>query len=198
MHFQHCFPESSECLIGKVLGGRGKTGMSAEVRNARGKETQMSNKRLLVVDDEQTTREMLHDYITDAGYEVVTAAGGEDALRKFEPEKFACIICDLFMPDKSGLEVLKTVRRQDSRVVFLMVTGYPSIDNAIQAMKEGASDYITKPFHMEDVLFKVERALNTKKMETSLKTVTGLFWGIIISIPIWLILGIILGIFWIK
>ncbi len=158
----------------------------------------MSTDRILVVDDEQSAREMLSEYFTDAGYEVVTASGGEDALGKFEPEKFACIICDLFMPDKDGLEVLKMIRLQDSRVVFLMVTGYPSIDNAIHAMKEGASDYITKPFNMEDIMIKVERALNARKTEESLKKVTGLFWGIIISIPIWLILGIILGVFWKK
>lgn len=158
----------------------------------------MSMNRILVVDDEESARDLLSDYFTDVGYEVVSASGGEDALSKFAPERFDCIICDLFMPDKDGLEVLKMVRLQDSRVIFLMVTGYPTIDNAIKAMKEGASDYITKPFHLEDIRIKVERALNAKKTEESLKKVTGLFWGIIISIPIWLILGILLGIFWNK
>jgi DNA-binding NtrC family response regulator len=158
----------------------------------------MSTGRILVVDDEETAREMLREYFAAAGYEVVAASGGEEAIGKFVPERFDCIICDLFMPDKGGMDVLKTIRLLDSKVVFLMVTGYPSIDNAIQAMKEGASDYITKPFNMDDIMIKVERALHAKKTEQSLKRVTGLFWGIIISIPIWLILGIVLGIFWKK
>ena len=158
----------------------------------------MSINRILVVDDEESARDMLREYFTDAGYEVVTASGGEEALGKFAPEKYDCVICDLFMPDKDGIEVLKMVRLQDSQVIFLMVTGFPSIDNAIKAMKEGATDYITKPFHMEDIMIKVARALNAKKTVESLRKVTGLFWGIIISIPIWLILGIIMGIFWKK
>ncbi len=158
----------------------------------------MSAGQILVVDDEESSRETLSEYFTNAGYDVVIASGGEEAINKFAPERFDCIICDLFMPGKDGMAVLKTIRLLDSKVVFLMITGYPSIDNAIQAMKEGASDYITKPFNMEDILIKVGRALNTKKTEESLKKVTGLFWGIILSIPIWLILGIVLGVFWKK
>jgi two-component system response regulator PilR (NtrC family) len=154
----------------------------------------MSVSSVLVIDDEESVRETLRECFTNAGYDVVTASGGEDALSKFVPGRFDCIICDLFMPDKDGMEVLRMIRIQDSGVVFLMVTGYPSLDNAIQAMKEGASDYITKPFHMEDIMIKVERALNARKTGESLRKVTGLCWGIIISVPIWLILGIVLGI----
>ncbi len=158
----------------------------------------MSTGRILVVDDEESSRETLREYFTNAGYEVVAASGGEEAISLFAPERFNCIVCDLFMPGKDGMEVLKTIRLLDSKVVFLMITGYPSIDSALQAMKEGATDYITKPFNMDDIIIKVERAFNARKTEESLKRVTGLFWGIIISIPIWLILGIILGVFWKK
>ncbi len=76
-----------------------------------------------------------------------------------------------------------------------MITGHPSIDIAVNAIKEGAYD-LTKPVHLEDIRIKVERALSTKKTEKTLKSMTGLLWGVILSIPIWLILGIMLGFVW--
>ena len=85
---------------------------------------------------------------------------------------------------------------QDSLVFFLMITGFPNIDSAVNAIKEGAYDYVTKPFHMEDIRIKVERLIDAKKAKKALKKMTGIFWALIISIPVWLILGIILGIIW--
>ncbi len=156
----------------------------------------MSTGRILVVDDDESTRSLLNDYLVGFGHEVVTAGNGEEALRKFSPGEFDCIISDLFMPKVDGLELLKRIRMQDKFIQFLMITGYPTIDGAINAVKEGAYDYVTKPFHEEDIRVKVERALDARKTAGSLKTMTGLFWALILSIPIWLILGIILGIVW--
>lgn len=79
-----------------------------------------------------------------------------------------------------------------------MMTGYPSVETAIEAIKKGAYDYITKPLNLEDVRIKLERALRSKDIERSLKKVTGVLWGLIVSIPIWLILGIVLGTVWKK
>jgi DNA-binding NtrC family response regulator len=77
-----------------------------------------------------------------------------------------------------------------------MVTGYPNIENAVNALKEGAYDYLVKPVHLEDIRIKVERVLSTRRKEKSLRSMTGLLWGAILSIPIWLSLGIVLGIVW--
>jgi DNA-binding NtrC family response regulator len=156
----------------------------------------MNEGRILVVDDEESIRSVLSDYFTSIGYDVVTAADGEDALKKFIPEVFDIIICDLLMPKMGGLELLKQVRLKDHKVLFLVITGYPSIDSAVESMKSGADDYVTKPIRMDDVRIKVERALNIRRAEDSLRKVKGLLWGLIISIPIWLVLGIILGIVW--
>jgi CheY-like chemotaxis protein len=161
----------------------------------RGREA-MNGGRIFVVDDEESTRSTLHDYFVNFGYDVETAIDGEDALEKFIPGKFDCVISDLFMPRIDGLELLRKIRMLDSKVFFLMITGYPSIDSAVNVMKEGAYDYVTKPFNLEDIRIKVERGINNKRTEESLKKMTGLFWGLIVSIPIWLILGIILGIVW--
>ena len=83
-------------------------------------------------------------------------------------------------------------------ILLLQIPGYPNIDSAVNAIKEGASDYVNKPFHMEDIRIKVDRIVDTKKAKKSLKKMTGFFWAVIISIPIWLILGIILEIIWNK
>jgi DNA-binding NtrC family response regulator len=152
--------------------------------------------RILVADDDDTIRTTLEDYFSLLGYDVVTAYDGEDALNKFVPGEFDCIISDLMMPRIDGLELLKKVKLQHKKVMFLMMTGYPSIDNAVNAMKHGAYDYVTKPIVMEDLRMKVDRMLNAKKTEDSLKTITNLFWSLIISIPVWLVLGIILGLVW--
>jgi DNA-binding NtrC family response regulator len=152
--------------------------------------------RILVADDDDTIRTTLEDYFTLLGYDVVTAYDGEDALNKFVPGEFDCIISDLMMPRIDGLELLKKVKLQHKKVMFLMMTGYPSIDNAVNAMKHGAYDYVTKPIVMEDLRIKVDRMLNAKRTEDSLKTITNLFWSLIISIPVWLVLGIILGLVW--
>jgi len=156
----------------------------------------MSKGNILIVDDDESVRSVLKDYLESVGYAVVTADSGEDALQKFMPGKFDSVISDLVMPKIDGMELLKQIRQKDTRVVFLMITGYPSLESAIEAMKEGAYDYVTKPFKFEDVGIKLERALYAKSLEKSLKKVNGVMWGLIISIPIWLILGIVLGLVW--
>jgi two-component system response regulator PilR (NtrC family) len=152
--------------------------------------------RILVVDDDESIRSTLNDYFTNLGYVVVMAKDGDDALKKFTPGAFDCVISDLFMPTIDGLDLLKRISTDDKDVVFLIITGFPGIDSAINALKEGAYDYITKPFHMEDIRLKVERALRTKKTEEALKKVKGLFLSLIILMPVLVTLGIIFGILW--
>lgn len=152
--------------------------------------------RILIVDDEESIRTTLGDYFTGIGYDVVTAQNGEDALKKFSPGAFDGIISDLLMPEIDGLELLRRIKIMDGDVFFLMITGYPMIDSAVNAMREGAYDYITKPFHMEDIQMKVERAISARKTEASLKKVRGFFLTFIVLIPVLIGLGILLGLFW--
>ena len=149
--------------------------------------------RVMVVDDEENIRDVLSSYLTSLGYAVETANDGEDALSKFRRGGFDLIISDLLMPTVDGLELLKKIREQDKDVIFLMITGYPSIETAVEAIKKGAYDYITKPFHMEDVKIRIERAFEKKNLKERLSTIQGFAWALLFSIPIWLILGIILA-----
>lgn len=156
----------------------------------------MTPGQILVVDDDDAIRELLKEYITGIGYQVTAARDGEEALQHFSPGKFACVVTDLAMPGIDGLELLRRVRAQDKEVPFLIVTGYPAIDSAVNAMKEGAYDYITKPFHMEDLYLKIERAIHAHQTEVSLRKVKGLVLTLSLLVPALLVLGIILGLLW--
>jgi len=149
--------------------------------------------RIMVVDDEENIREVLSNYLETLGYEVITASDGQNALEKFEAGAFDLIVSDLLMPNIDGLELLRKVREKDRDVVFLMITGYPSIETAVEAIKKGAYDYITKPFHMEDVKIRIERSFEKKNLRDRLSTIQGFVWALLFSIPVWLILGIILA-----
>lgn len=156
----------------------------------------MENKNILIVDDDEMIRKLLSDYFVSCGCNVTTAKSGQDALDKFMPRTFDLVISDLVMPDLSGIELLKQLMERDSKVLFILVTGYPTLETAVQAIKSGAYDYIVKPFNLEDLRIKVERAFMTSQLKTSLKKVSGILWALIISVPIWIILGIIFGIIW--
>jgi DNA-binding NtrC family response regulator len=152
--------------------------------------------RILVVDDDEAIRELLKDYFQGLGYEITTAANGSEAVTMISQHDFDCVISDHVMPDMNGLELLEQIVKQGKKVPFLMITGYPNIEIAVEVMKRGGYDYITKPLQLEDVRIKVERALHAKGLEKSLKKLSGIAWAMLISIPIWLILGIILGKIW--
>ncbi len=156
----------------------------------------MSKGRILVVDDDEAIRSIFKDYLEILNYDVVMAVDGEDALNKFVPGAFDGVISDMTMPKISGLDLLKKIRTQDKKVFVIMITGYPTIDNAVNAIKEGVYDYLVKPIQLEDIQIKLERALSTRKTEKSLKITTILLWAVVISIPIWLIAGMLLGTFW--
>ena len=156
----------------------------------------MAKARVLVVDDEESICNLLSSFLTKLGYEVATAGNGEEAIQKYTEARFDVVITDLVMPKMDGLRLLKEVKAKDPRAIFLVITGFPSIETGVAAMSEGAYDYLPKPFELADLRAKIERALERKNLGESLRTMTGLAWALAISIPIWLILGIIIAFLW--
>ena len=150
-------------------------------------------KRVLVVDDEENIRQILKEYLNEFGYEVVCAVNGQEALQIYKNGCFDVILSDLVMRPVDGLELLSEVKKVDPDAIFIMITGYPSIESALEAVKKGAKDYITKPFNIDEIRLKMERVLLEKSLQGRLKNIQGVVWALIISIPIWLILGIILA-----
>ena len=149
--------------------------------------------RILVVDDDAGVREALTEFLLSLGYVVVAVKNGQDALMEYGKGAFDVVMADLIMPNIDGMELLRRVREiQNNEVIFLMITGHPSIDTAVDAINRGADDYITKPFHLEDVRLRISKALEKQTLKGRLKTAQGLAWGLMLSIPLWLLLGIIL------
>ena len=108
-------------------------------------------KPLLIVDDEPVMRESLRDWLTDSGYEVETAEDGEEALKTIAEKDFDVAILDLKLPGKDGIEVLKEARTKRPQLKGIIITAYPSIETAVGAMKEGAIDYLPKPFDLNQL-----------------------------------------------
>lgn len=114
--------------------------------------------RILVVDDEQATLSFLKQVLPDWGFEVATAESGEEGVARYEEEACDLVLVDLALPEIDGIEVVRQLKELDPEVTTIAMTGYSSIESAVQAMKAGAADYLTKPFeldHLELVLTKV-------------------------------------------
>ena len=114
--------------------------------------------RVLVVDDEQDIREGSERILKRIGFDVATAERGDMALESFSTRPAAIVLLDLKMPGMDGMEVLKHLREKDESVLVIVITGYATVETAIQAMKQGAYDFISKPFEPDQMRIVVNRA----------------------------------------
>lgn len=126
--------------------------------------------KILVVDDDEQMREDISEMLSREGYTVTHVGSGEEALEKIKEEHFDVILTDLIMPGIDGMEVLRQSKRIKPAVRVIMITGFGTIENAVEAMKEGASDYVSKPFKINEVQATVKRALEEAKFSKSLST----------------------------
>lgn len=126
-------------------------------------------RKILVVDDEESIRWVLGKCLEKAGYSIEYAEDGKGAIEKAQSKGFSSIILDITMPDISGFEVLKELRAQGIDPPVIIITAQNTVKNAIDAMKQGAYDYIAKPFDLDEVKITVQRAIdsfeNSKKLE---------------------------------
>jgi DNA-binding NtrC family response regulator len=125
----------------------------------------MKKATILLIDDDDSLRRVMEFSLTEAGHKVETAASGEEGLRLFEKVSFDAVITDITMPGLSGMDVLARVRARDANLPVIMITAYGTIENAVQAMKEGAFDYITKPFSRDELRLTLEKALRLRRLE---------------------------------
>jgi DNA-binding NtrC family response regulator len=152
--------------------------------------------KILVVDDDKQLADNLVEYLSKLGYQAAAAYGGREALTKFEQGDFQLVVTDLKMPEMDGMELLEAVKALDRRVVVMVITGYGTIESAVEAIKKGAYDYIPKPLKMDELKVIVNRALERHTLFRQLGVFRGLTLALIISTPFWLILGIILALVW--
>jgi formate/nitrite transporter len=118
--------------------------------------------KILVIDDEEIVGESLRKTFKGDGYEIETAHNGQEGLQKARRKPFDLMIVDLKMPDISGLEVIKQIKAEQPDTMMVMITGYPAVESATEALKTGVFDYIPKPFTPEEISSVVEKALETK------------------------------------
>lgn len=122
------------------------------------------SKRILIVDDDQDNRELLAEALSLKGYAIVTASSGEEACQRAEEQEFHLVVSDIQMGAVSGIELLKWSRKQYPDTPIVLLTAFGSVETAIEAMKHGAFDYLTKPVNLEEMFVIVERALEHHRL----------------------------------
>ena len=125
--------------------------------------------RILIVDDDRAMCQLLIDLLRDDGYQAEVAYDGESALDKCRATRFDLTITDLMMPKMRGIELVQRLREIDSGALVLLITAFGSIESAVEAMRAGAFHYVTKPFHNDEILIQVKRALEQKNLQEELK-----------------------------
>jgi two-component system response regulator PilR (NtrC family) len=121
--------------------------------------------RLLVVDDEQSMRELLEIVLRREGYDVITADNGREALSTLERQPVDLLISDIKMPDMSGVDVLRAARSIDPDMLAIMITAFASTETAVEALRLGADDYISKPFKVDELKLRVRKALERVQLQ---------------------------------
>ncbi|HYC11753.1 MAG TPA: response regulator [Nitrososphaerales archaeon] len=121
--------------------------------------------RILVIDDDESIRKVLTAALEDEGYLVDVAEDGKQAIKKSNAGFYNLALIDIRLPDMEGTKLLSEMKETNPKMVKIIVTGYPSLQNAIEAVKKGANDYVIKPFKMESVLETIKRHLKEQQEE---------------------------------
>src|SRR2546430_12583094 len=118
----------------------------------------MGLRRVLIADDEESIRHVLTVLLTERGYEVREVADGEEALRELTARDYDALVTDVRMPRLGGLELVRAAQAQNPEMTIIVMSAYGSHDLAIEAMKAGAYDYLSKPFQPDEVLLVLRKA----------------------------------------
>ena len=121
--------------------------------------------KVLLIDDDLNLCKVLEYQLERNGYRVSVARNGKEGLLLFSKNNFDIVITDIQMPDISGIDVLRKIRTEDEKVIIIIITAHGSVENAIEACRLGADDYLTKPFGQEQLLFIIEKAVNLQKLQ---------------------------------
>jgi len=125
----------------------------------------MSAERILVVDDELFVRELLLEFLSTQGYEVALADSGEKAVELMQTQPADVVLVDLKMPGIDGIKTLTQIKKIAPDALAIIMTGYPTIESSIEALRHGACDYVVKPFKLNDLKSSIEKALREHKLK---------------------------------
>lgn len=124
----------------------------------------MSTNKILLIDDEENFRHMLSVILKKRGYDIETANNGIDGLKKVETDSYDTVLCDIRMPEMDGLEFLKEAQKAGCESTIIMMSAYGTLDTAIEAMKLGAYDYISKPFKPDEIVLTLKKAEERERL----------------------------------
>ncbi|MFH0822514.1 MAG: response regulator [Pseudomonadota bacterium] len=123
-----------------------------------------SKTRVLIVDDEERFRSTMQKLLTIRGFETATAGSGQEALEELDRNNsYDVVILDVRMPDMTGVQVLPAIKKRDPHMEVIIMTGYASVDTAKEILKQGAYDYMLKPYSIEELVDKIEAARDRRK-----------------------------------
>jgi len=120
--------------------------------------------RILIIDDNKSTTDALTQIVTEKGLAALTAVNAEDGYRLYKSKAADLIITDMKLPGKSGIDLLRRIREEEDSVPIIIITAFGTVESAVQAVKLGAFDFITKPFSVEEIEIKIEKALKTRRL----------------------------------
>jgi two-component system NtrC family response regulator len=129
----------------------------------------MDNLRILVVDDEAAQRELIGGFLRKQGHEVLLAGGGAEALARVRETRVDLVLSDFKMAGMSGIELLRGVKAVNPEIPFILVTAYGTVETAVQAMKEGAADYLTKPLDLEELVLRIGRVSEQVRLQSAVR-----------------------------
>ena len=121
--------------------------------------------RILVVDDEESLRFFITRGLKKAGYDIDAVSDGRSAIERLSDVSYDVVLTDIVMPDVSGLDVLGAVHEMDKDAVVILMTAHGTVENAIDALRQGAFDYLTKPFELKELLVTIDRGLERRTVE---------------------------------
>ena len=125
--------------------------------------------RILVVDDESSQRELIGGFLRKQGHEVFLAGSGAEALARVRETRVDLVLSDFRMPGMSGIELLRAVKAVNPEIPFILVTAYGTVEAAVQAMQEGAADYLTKPLDLEELLLRIGRVSEQVRLQSAVR-----------------------------
>lgn len=131
----------------------------------------MAKHKILVVDDELFVRELLEEYFAKLDFEVLVAGSGPAALKMVAENRFKVALIDLKMSDMDGIEVLRRIRDLDENLIVILMTGYPTVESSVEAMRIGAYDYVIKPFRLNELKDIISRAIKEHQIRCEISQI---------------------------
>jgi len=146
-----------------------------------------------IVDDDEMVRDLIGDMVSDMGHEIRLFSDPRELLESYRPRAADAIITDVRMQGMDGHDLTRALLEKDPNALVLILTGYPSINDAVDLIKLGAVDYLQKPFRAEEIRVRLDRALHSRDMVTRFYKNRSLTWILICAMPLLVLLGVIIG-----